>query len=316
MARPKHVGIEYRNYALPAYFPIILLTGDVWRISDVPANTQHFHNCLEIGLCESDSGIMEFSNKKETFRAGDVTFVGCDIAHTTYSSPGTASKWSYLFVNVEELFFPYFPLDVVANLDIFQRLLRSFCAVMSSDEYPDIHSLVTMIIEDMKKKDTNFQFSVRGLMLSLMMRLMSIYSLAEKNAKDNDPMHENSLAIAPALFYIRKNYMKDFPMEDLADMCSMSPSHFRRTFNSIMGFSALAYLNRIRITHATSLLRTTEMPIINISEEIGYQSISSFNRNFMEMVGMKPMQYRKQMSYIRDKSILKCTGWMTPPKDL
>ena len=60
MSRPKHQTIEYRNYLLPAYFPVILLRGDEWRISDVPSGTLHFHNCLEIGLCESHSGTMEF----------------------------------------------------------------------------------------------------------------------------------------------------------------------------------------------------------------------------------------------------------------
>jgi hypothetical protein len=50
--------------------------------------------------------------------------VGSDIPHTTYSAPGTASKWSYIFVNVEELFYPYFPLEVISSLEILQKLLR------------------------------------------------------------------------------------------------------------------------------------------------------------------------------------------------
>lgn len=313
MAKPKAATIEYRNYALPAYFPIILLSGEEWRISDVPAGSQHFHNCLEIGICESDSGTMEFFNIKRPFRAGDVTIVASDIAHTTYSAAGCASKWSYIFVNVEELFFPYFPLDIVSNIDMFQKLLRNYWAVLPHDKQPEIYMLVTAIIEELKRKDLNFQFSVRGLMLSLMMKLLNLY-IAEQKRDDNKELHENTLVIAPALYYIRKNYMQDFPMESLAGLCSMSPSHFRRTFHSIMGFGALEYLNRIRITHATILLRTTEKPVLEISEEIGYQTISSFNRHFLEIVGTTPMKYRKQMSFIRDQSVLKCTGWLTPPK--
>lgn len=315
MPRPKHTPIEYRNYALPAYFPIILLSGDSWRISDIPSGTLHFHNCLEIGYCETDSGMMNFVDTSYPFHAGDVTIVASDIAHTTYSSPGTASKWSYIFVNVEELFTPYFPLDIVSNGDMLQKLIRNYCAVLSKDAYPEIHMLVTSIISEMTRKDLNFQFSVRGLMLSLMMKLMNIYAAADHTGEDNIGMHENSLSIAPALFHIRKNYMQDFPMESLAKMCNMSPTHFRRTFSSIMGFGALEYVNRIRITHAAIMLRTTEMPILDISEEIGYQSVSSFNRHFMEIIGMPPMKYRKQMSCIRDQSVLKCTGWMTPPKE-
>lgn len=313
MSRPKHTPIEYRNYALPAYFPIILLSGDNWHISDIPSGTLHFHNCLEIGLCETDSGTMEFADASCPFHAGDVTIVASDVAHTTYSSPGTASKWSYLFVNIEELFAPYFPLDIISNGDMLLKLIRSYCAILPRAEYPDIYMLVTEIIREMTEKDNNFQFSVRGLMLSLMMKLMNIYATAKDTGIGTIQSHENSLSIAPAIYYIRKNYMQDFPMESLADMCHMSPTHFRRTFSQIMGFGALEYVNRIRITHATHLLRTTEMPVLEISEEIGFHSVSSFNRHFMEIVGMKPSQYRSQMSCIRDRSLLKCTGWMTPP---
>ncbi|MBO5069295.1 MAG: AraC family transcriptional regulator [Roseburia sp.] len=62
------------------------------------------------------------------------------------------------------------------------------------------------------------------------------------------------------------------------------------------------------------MLRTTEMPILEISEEIGFHSVSSFNRQFMEITGMKPTDYRKQLSCVRDRSILRCTGWQIPPK--
>lgn len=314
MSRPKHPTIEYRNYLLPAYFPIILLRGEEWRISDVPSGTLHFHNCLEIGLCESDSGTMEFAGAPYPFHAGDVTIVAGDIPHTTYSSPGMASKWSYIFVNVEELFYPYFPLEVISNMEILQKLLQNYSAILPQKNYPEIYMLVTALINELEMKETNFSFSVRGLMLSLMMKLMNIYSSTMQQETENPRLHENSLSISPALSYIRKNYMLDFPMESLAAMCHMSPTHFRRTFHSIMGSSALEHLNRTRIEKATVLLRTTEQPVLTISEDVGYHSISSFNRHFLEAEGMTPLEYRKQMSFIRNQSILKCTGWLTPPK--
>ena len=67
--------------------------------------------------------------------------------------------------------------------------------------------------------------------------------------------------------------------------------------------------------HATTLLRTTEHSILEICEEVGYHSISSFNRNFANIVGMTPSNYRRQLSLAGDRSILKCTGWLIPPPD-
>lgn len=73
MSRPPRTVIEYRNYELPADFPIQMLSGENWRISDVPSGVLHFHNCLEIGLCESDGGFLGFRGEQRAFRAG-----GCD----------------------------------------------------------------------------------------------------------------------------------------------------------------------------------------------------------------------------------------------
>ena len=313
MSKPKQPDIEYRNYLLPASFPLILLGGDEWRISDVPSQTLHFHNCLEIGYCESDSGTMRFRGNEQAFHMGDITVVASNIPHTTFSSPGTASMWHYIFVNVEELFFPYFPVEVIGNHDVLSHMIREFHAVLPSHEHPDIAWLVTSIIREMQQKESNYQFSVRGLMLSLIVKLMNYY--IEQEGVSDVAHSENSLAIAPALHYIRTSYMLDFPMDKLAKLCDLSPTHFRRLFSSIMGFGPLEYLNRIRITHATTMLRTTEQPILEISEDVGFHSVSSFNRHFSDIVGMTPSNYRKELTLASDRSILKCTGWMTPPNE-
>jgi transcriptional regulator GlxA family with amidase domain len=108
--------------------------------------------------------------------------------------------------------------------------------------------------------------------------------------------------------------MQDFSMDILAQMCGMSSTHFRRTFTSIMNVSPLEYLIKIRIEKASLLLRTTEMPILSVSEEVGFHSLSSFNRHFSSIVGATPRDWRKKMSYFHNLSIFKNTGWMTPPK--
>ena len=54
MAKSKRAVTEYRSYYLPTHFPVLLLSGDYWKISDIPSGSLHFHNCLEIGICHSE----------------------------------------------------------------------------------------------------------------------------------------------------------------------------------------------------------------------------------------------------------------------
>lgn len=63
MPRAKKPVIEYRRYSLPLHFPVLLLSGERWRISDIKSEHLHFHNHLEIGICHSDSGVMEIKGE-------------------------------------------------------------------------------------------------------------------------------------------------------------------------------------------------------------------------------------------------------------
>ena len=84
MARTKRDVVEYRIYDLPVDLPVFTLSGEQWRISDAPSSRLHFHNCLEIGFCRSDSGYIRFEDEIVPFRAGDV-FLIPDMSQTNGS---------------------------------------------------------------------------------------------------------------------------------------------------------------------------------------------------------------------------------------
>ena len=94
MARPRIIFSEYRNYELPADFPILALHGDNWLISPVQSPRLHFHNCVEIGLCRRGSGEMIIGEDHLSFSEGTVTFVAPHVHHTTWSSPDSHSLCS------------------------------------------------------------------------------------------------------------------------------------------------------------------------------------------------------------------------------
>ena len=309
MAKPKKTVIEYRNYELPLNFPVLLLTGDRWHISDVKSGKLHFHNCLEIGICHSDSGVLEFDNTPYPFKAGDITFISRNVPHTTYSNKGEASLWSYIFIQPDELLKGMYS-DSSPYAEVFADMLQNFQLILNKEEYPDIYYLIRTAMDELIEKRINYQLSVKGLMLSLFMKVMRIYS-ENKGAKlDDKDAHENAIVISPALDFIKENYMMNFPMEELADMCHLSQTHFRRVFHEIMNTSPLNYLNTTRILQSCILLRTTEESILSISEQVGFRSVSSYNRHFSEIMGTQPSEWRHKMARVDNASILEYTGWM------
>ena len=176
MAKVKNVITEYRNYYLPMHFPVLLLSGDYWKISDIPSGRLHFHNCLEIGICHSDSGTMEFYGEPLSFQAGDVTIIPRNVPHTTYSAPGTESHWSYLFFDPQELFKNLLP-NTWKNYDLSIYAFKGYKHILRREEYPTVYQLVMKIIQELEEQKPSYQISARGLLLSLYIELYRIQSL-------------------------------------------------------------------------------------------------------------------------------------------
>ncbi len=324
MAKPKSTITEYRNYFLPLHFPVLLLSGDFWKISDVPSGRQHFHNCLEIGICHSHSGNIELFGEPLPFQEGDVTIIPQNLPHTTYSSPGTESHWSYIYIDPQALFRGLLPAGW-HNVDLSVHSFRDFKPILSREKYPHVNQLVTDIIRELSEQKPSYQLSAKGLLLSLYIELYRIEVLSAngggtENAENADRIEEpsirNTLAIAPVLEYIEDNYMQQFTISELADLCHWSPTHFRRVFHEIMGTSPLDFVNNTRIDKACFQLRTTEDSVLNISENVGFHSVSSFNRYFIKKMQMSPRDYRKQMQksdmHIESQAVREYTGWLYP----
>ena len=112
--------------------------------------------------------------------------------------------------------------------------------------------------------------------------------------------------------------MQQFTIEYLADLCHWSPTHFRRVFHDIMGTSPLDFVNSTRISKACDLLRSTEESVLDISETVGFHSVSSFNRYFLKIMQISPREYRKQIlksdKRSENQSILEYAGWLYPEK--
>ncbi len=307
MSKPKKVITEYRHYDLSPDFPLLVLHGERWHISDVKADRLHFHNCLEIGVCHSHEGRIDLGDHSVKYKAGDFTLIARNYPHTTYSTPGEKSLWSYIFVDLDEFF------KSQALLNTSGALLPSLSYYIGNkDTSPRLYSYIIAVIDEMTEKQQGYLTSVTGLMAAI---LIEITRLCEQGLPPQKPLTNISmLSIHPALNYIHDNYMQHFPIELLADMCHLSVTHFRRTFNTIMGISPLEFINNTRIEHACLLLSSTDSSILEISEQVGFHSVSSFNRAFVKLMDCSPREWRKKNnngeSGAKKKSILEYHGWL------
>lgn len=311
LAKYQNNVVEYRVYDLPLDFSMILLHGDEWRISDVLSNRLHFHNCFEIGLCHTDGGIMVFEDRTLPFQAGDVTCIPRHIPHTTCSTKGTRSLWSYIFLDMEQLLGPAVLGENAADRSLPGSLDQHW--VFSRSQHPRIYFLVTCIVEEVLDKKHDHPTVIRHMLMILYHELIRHQS-AEREGEAGKSRY--SFKLKPAFEHIAQNYMDPISVDELAAMCQLSTTHFRRLFASAVGESPVGFLNTTRINQACALLLTTNDSILSIAGAVGFATISSFNRYFSQVMGVSPREYRNPS--IRDslqpkrKYIIRHKGWDKP----
>lgn len=111
-------------------------------------------------------------------------------------------------------------------------------------------------------------------------------SAPEIAVKMNSPIY-------PALVYIEKHLKEQLSMSEMAKLCHLSPSYFSRLFNRETGEGFANYVGRRKVECAKEMLRTTSKSVSQISNELGYVSVSHFINVFKRVEGATPTLYRQ-----------------------
>ena len=99
--------------------------------------------------------------------------------------------------------------------------------------------------------------------------------------------------VARASDFIHANLAKPVRLADLAEAACLSPFHLHRAFVSIHGVTPHRYMTSLRLRRARSLLQSSEMGILDVALECGFESVTSFTTLFRRAWGAPPARFRK-----------------------
>ena len=93
--------------------------------------------------------------------------------------------------------------------------------------------------------------------------------------------------------YSITNFKEAIKLDAVAGMINMSKPSFCRFFKKSTGKAYFDFIKELRIGYACKLLQESNMSVIQICFECGYESISNFNRQFKEIINETPFKYRQ-----------------------
>jgi AraC-like DNA-binding protein len=101
--------------------------------------------------------------------------------------------------------------------------------------------------------------------------------------------------IKKAKEYIREHQAEKISLGNVAKAVNMSAFYFCKMFKKAAGINFTDYLTRVRIERAQNLLLNPNLRISEIGFEVGFQSLTHFNRVFKKIAGQSPTDYRAQL---------------------
>ncbi len=118
--------------------------------------------------------------------------------------------------------------------------------------------------------------------------------IGEQMTKKTTTKEAHIRGIMKAQLYIQIHLDKPLSIEEVSKEAGFSPFHFHRVFKAFVKESLNGYIRRLRLEKAAGKLKYSEVNITDIALDSGYQSSSSFDKAFSQVMGESPKEYRKK----------------------
>lgn len=251
----------------------------------------HWHTEMELIVIKKGDGMVSVNLTPYKVTAGDIIVVLPGQLHSIYAYKDARMEYENI------LFIP----DMLksrttdsCNLDCLNPLLNGYVDFPEKIHpklkyYNSIQAYIDQMDDLSRDKPAGYQMGIKG---CLMMLLFHLYT---NNTKVNQIKTKKSLEkLKLVLEYIQNNYQSPITIEEIAEVCHYSPSHFMKFFKETMGCGFIQYLNDYRLALAAKLLQTTDDSILDISAQTGFENLSYFNRLFKRKYNRTPTVYRSQ----------------------
>ncbi|MFQ3669945.1 MAG: helix-turn-helix domain-containing protein [Verrucomicrobiia bacterium] len=128
-------------------------------------------------------------------------------------------------------------------------------------------------------------------------RLLTIFAQHLAAAANQITVQERTqepVQVMKAREFIEVHQAEDLSLDQVAAYVHTSTYYFCKLFKRATGMTFTEYLTRVRIEKARALLANRQKRVSEIAFEVGFQSLSQFNRAFLRICGQSPSQYRSR----------------------
>jgi len=258
----------------------------------------HYHDFLELVFVVSGSGEHILDGRTFEIAKGDVFFINNKAFHSFRIEAG--KELAFLnFCFLPEFLEQAITLEKIESgilftlIEPFFRLEDNFMYKLNvaDDAFYRLVHLALAIVDAYNRSYPVKDATVTELFKAFMMQIYAEYG--RLGLEELAVFKRRDKIIREIMQSIEKNFLEDVKIEDILQPVGLGRTRANELFKSIEGETIVRYINRKRIEHAAGLIRSTDMDILEVSLESGFNDLSYFNRMFKKYLGVTPSSLRK-----------------------
>jgi len=269
---------ESRFITPPTLLYVSKVEKDEWSIT---RRLTHMHDHAEVGFVRSGSSVFIIGEEKYTVSRGDLYIYNRGVLHDEQPEKYNLSVYC---AGISHLNLPQLPPDHILP-DHISPIIH--CA----EHFKLLDQLYGCLYEYSEQTQSGESAVVSHILMTI---LSLIFQKAEQHQSHSSSLHSRRNQLCGQIkTFINENYLNDISLPIISEAVSISPYYMSRVFKKETGYSPMEYVERLRLGNAQVLLIHTDMPIIDIAHQTGYNYISTFNRAFSKLFGMAPKDFKK-----------------------
>ncbi len=206
-----------------------------------------------------------------TASKGDILYLPCDVEYISHWDEREEGHYISLnFLLFDKKGEPLLLSDKVEHI--------------AKDKKGDLYTLFKTALEEYVKNQSFAYLRLQSLFYEVVYEISR--NIQRRILKDDKATSE----IYKAIIYLNDNYMGDVTTEQLAKMCGLSLSVFRRRFKANSGMSPMKYKLKLRLKHARQMLKSGSYTVSEISELLSCSDISHFNKLYNAEFSKNPSE--------------------------
>lgn len=253
----------------------------------------HWHNEYEIIYIKKGVGVISLDLEYHDVKAGDIILIVPGQLHSIEQKDNETMEYENIIFGADILmnkhndfcYTRYFSSLTKRTVQIPTIFNGSTCSY-----YYDIARCVDNADEICKTFPNGYQLAIKSYLFQMFFIIFTNLPKDIAPVKKKKSLDKMKLIIK----YVENNYAENISIEDMANLCDFSQSHFMKFFKNNMEVSFIEYLNNYRLTMASRLLISSTSSIIAIAMESGFDNLSYFNRLFKKKYEMTPSEFRRR----------------------